>query len=292
MVKRQERLTEIYYPESDGKPVGETGFHIAALFHLWQALRFHYRNTPNVYVAGDLLFYYEEGNPAQFKVPDVFVVKGIPKHDRRIYQLWKEKRSPCAIFEITSRGTRSEDVGSKRTLYEMLGVQEYYLFDPLEEYLRPRLQGYVLVAGIYQPLKPSNDGSLLSRELGLVLRPEGTLLRAVDPATGEPLPTLDEAVDQIVDARAIARAEMRRAHFETLRAEAEAQRAAVEAQRAEAEAQRAAVAAQRAEAEAQRAAVEAQRAEAEAQRAEAAETRSAQLEAEIERLRRLVGELD
>ena len=90
MVKRQERLTEIYYPESDGKPVGETGFHIAALFHLWQALRFHYRNDPNVYVAGNMLFYYEEGNPAEFKAPDIFVVKGIAKHDRRVYKLWEE----------------------------------------------------------------------------------------------------------------------------------------------------------------------------------------------------------
>jgi hypothetical protein len=262
-VKRPQRLTEIYYPESDGKPVGETDFHIAALFHLWQALRFHYRNDPNVYVAGNMLFYYEEGNPAEYKVPDVFVVKGIPKHDRRVYQLWKEKRSPCVVFEITSRGTRLEDLGTKRALYEMLGVQEYYLFDPLDEYLKPRLQGFKLVAGIYQPVTPATDGSLLSRDLKLVLRPEGKLLRVVDPDTWEPLPTLDEAVGLMEDALETARVEMHRAQ----------------------------VAAQRAETEAQRAETEAQRAETEAQRAAVAEARSAQLEAEIERLRRLLDEL-
>jgi Uma2 family endonuclease len=255
-VKRPERLTETYYPESDGKPVGETDFHIAALFHLWQALRFHYRNDPDVYVAGNMLFYYEQGNPAEFKVPDIFVVKGIAKHDRRVYKLWEEKAAPCVVFEITSRSTRLDDLGTKRALYEMLGVREYYLFDPLDEYLRPRLQGYKLVAGMYQPVKPSLDGSLLSRELGLVLRADGKLLRLVDPTTGEPLPTLDEAVNQIEDALETARAEMRRAQLEAQRAE-----------------------------------VEAQRAEAEAQRANAAETRSAQLEAEIERLRRLLDEL-
>lgn len=262
-VKGPKSLTAIHYPESDGKPVGETDFHIAALFHLWQALRFHYRNDPNVYVAGNMLFYYEEGNPAEFKVPDIFVVKGIAKHDRRVYKLWEEKAAPCVVFEITSRSTRLDDLGTKRALYEMLGVREYYLFDPLDEYLRPRLQGHKLVAGMYQPLKPSLDGSLLSRELGLVLRAESKLLRLVDPATGASLPTLDEAVDQMEDALETARSEMRRAYL----------------------------AAQRAEAEAQRAEAQAKQAEEEAQRANAAEQRAAQLEAEIERLRRLLDEL-
>lgn len=254
--KRPESLTEIYYPESDGKPVGETDFHIAALFHLWQALRFHYRNDPNVYVAGNMLFYYEQGNPAEFKVPDIFVVKGIAKHDRRVYKLWEEKTAPCVVFEITSRSTRLDDLGTKRALYEMLGVREYYLFDPLDEYLRPRLQGYKLFGDMYQPVKPSLDGSLLSRELGLVLRADGKLLRLVDPGTGELLPTLDEAVDQVEDALQTARAEMRRAQLAAQRAEAQAQRA-----------------------------------DEEARRANAAEQRAAHLEAEIERLRRLLDEL-
>ncbi len=77
VVKRPERLSAIYYPESDGKPVGETDFHVAALFYLWQALRWHFRNAPDVYVAGNMLFYYEEGNVAAFRVPDVFVVQGV-----------------------------------------------------------------------------------------------------------------------------------------------------------------------------------------------------------------------
>lgn len=73
-----------------------------------------------------MLFYYEQGNIAEFKVPDVFVVKGIAKHDRRVYKLWEEQQAPCVVFEITSRGTRLEDLGTKRALYEMLGVRESY----------------------------------------------------------------------------------------------------------------------------------------------------------------------
>ena len=269
-LKRPQRLTDIHYPESDGKPVGETDFHVAALFHLWQALRWHFRNDPYVYVAGNMLFYYEEGNIAAFKVPDVFVVKGIVKQDRRVFKLWEERQAPCVVFEITSRGTRREDLVDKRTFYERLGIQEYYLFDPLNEYLHPQLQGFVLAGGSYRQVQASGDGSMASRELNLLLRPEDKLLRLVDLATGRRLPTMDEAARLMADALDIARSEMQRAVLEAQRAETEAQRAETEAQRAEAEAQRA---------------------EAEAQRAAVAEARSDQLEAEIQRLRRMLDEL-
>jgi Uma2 family endonuclease len=263
VVKRPENLTEIYYPESDGKPVGETEFHVMALLGLLQTLRNHFRHDDSVYVGGNMLFYYVEGKPSEFKVPDVFVVKGIAKHMRRTYKLWEEQVAPCVIFEITSRGTRREDFGAKRTLYQRLGVQEYYLFDPMAEYLRPPIQGFTLVAGRYHPVTPREDGSIWSQELGLELTPEGATLRLFDPFANKPLPTMDEAVSLMEDALEMAQSETQRAQ----------------------------IAAQRAEAEAQRAEAEAQRAEAEAQRAAAAEARSSQLEAEIERLRRLLGDL-
>lgn len=263
VVKRPERLAEIYYPESDGKPVGETEFHVIALLGLLQTLRSHYRLDDNVYVGGNMLFYYVEGKPSEFKVPDVFVVKGIAKHMRRTYKMWEEQTAPCVIFEITSRGTRREDFGAKRSLYQRLGVQEYYLFDPMAEYLRPPLQGFTLVAGRYQPLTPQEDGSIWSQELGLDLRPEGATLRLFDRLANKPLPTMDEAVSLMEEAIELAQSETQRAQ----------------------------IAAQQAEAEAQRAEAEAQRAEAEAQRAAAAEARSAEMEAEIQRLRRLLDDL-
>ncbi len=205
--------TVIHYPESDGQPMGETDFHINAILYLRQALRYFFRQVERVYVAADMLFYFEEGNPAAYKVPDVFVVKGIAKHDRRIYKLWEEKVAPCAVFEITSRSSRLEDLGAKRGLYEMLGVREYFVFDPLDEYLSPRLQGFRLVESYYQPMELSPQGTLFSQELGLILQSEGVLLRLVDPNTGEALPTLDEAVD-------LALAETERAQAEAERADA------------------------------------------------------------------------
>lgn len=237
---RKASKAEIYYPESDGKPMGETDWHITVILYLREALRYIFRADEQVYVAADMLFYYVEGRPRIFKVPDVFVVKGVPRHSRRVYKLWEEQVAPCVIFEISSRDTRDEDIGSKRVLYEQLGVKEYFLFDPLGEYLAPRLQGFRLSDRFYTPLPLAADGTLLSDELGLILRPENEMLRLVDPATGQSIPTINEALAQ-------AQVEARRAQTATQRAQTEAQRAQVEAQRAQAEAQRAQVEAQRAD---------------------------------------------
>jgi len=216
---------EIYYPESDGKPMGETDWHIAVILYLRQALRFFFRHNPDIYTAADMLFYYEEGEPTIFKVPDVFVVKGVSKHNRRTYKLWEERVTPQVIFEITSRGTRLEDVSEKKGLYEYLGVQEYFLFDPLDAYLKPRLQGYRLTRGQYAPMPLAKDGTLTSRELNIRLRPDGELLRVVDPATGETVPSLEEATEKTVEALELAQAEAQKAQAEAQRAQAEAQRA-------------------------------------------------------------------
>jgi len=214
----------IHYPESDGKPVGETDWHISVIFYLRAVLRFFFRHHADVYTAADMLFYYEEGEPTVFKVPDVFVVKGVAKHDRRIYKLWEEKAVPCVIFEITSRSTRWADFGEKKALYEFLGIQEYFLFDPLDEYLKPRLQGFRLVRGQYMPI-PLKNGAFTSQELGLILRPAGHMLRVIDPETGEALPSLEEAAEKAVEATEMARLETQRAQAETQRAQAETQRA-------------------------------------------------------------------
>ena len=121
----------IHYPERDGKPMGETDVHIDALIYLREALRDHFRDESQLYVAGNMFLYYEEGDPAACLAPDVFVVQGVSRHERRTYKLWEEGQPPAVVFEITSRGTRLEDLGTKRAVYAMLGVREYFLYDPL-----------------------------------------------------------------------------------------------------------------------------------------------------------------
>jgi Uma2 family endonuclease len=212
----------IHYPETDGKPMAETDVHIDVLICLREALRDHFRDVQQVYVAGNMLLYYEEGNPAACVAPDVFVVQGVAKGERWTYRLWEEGQPPTAVFEITSRGTRLEDLGTKRALYAMLGLREYFLYDPLGEYLQPPLQGYRLQEGEYQRIPAGGDGELTSQELGIELRVEEGRLRLVNPATGERLLTPAE-VQAVWRAEAAAR-RAAEAEAERLRAELARQR--------------------------------------------------------------------
>lgn len=205
----------VYYPESDGEPMAETDTHINLLIYLREALADYFRDDPNVYVAGNLFVYYEEGDPTKVVAPDSFVVKGVPKRNRRIYQVWKEGQAPDVVFEITSRSTRREDLQSKKKLYESLGVEEYFIFDPLEEYLDPQLMGFRLEGWGYRSVE---QDPLVSRVLGLELQVEGELLRLVDPETGEKLLTPLE----VQEARRQAEAEVERLRAEVARLRGEA----------------------------------------------------------------------
>ncbi len=64
---------EIDYPESDGRPLGETDLHRNWIVRIIDILQQRYRGQ-HVYVTGDLLLYYKEGDPTKYVVPDVFVV--------------------------------------------------------------------------------------------------------------------------------------------------------------------------------------------------------------------------
>lgn len=220
------------YPSSDGKPMAETEVHILALIHLLNALRYFFRKQPDVYVIGNMLLYYREGDKSKRKAPDVMVIKGVDTTiRRRSYKLWEEKVPPSVVIELTSAETKKADIVTKPALYAGLGIKEYFLFDPLFEYLDEQLLGYRMVDGEYRLIKPDSDGDLHSKELGVIFSIQGSLLRVVDPQTGEFVPALEEAVD-------LADRETQRAEQERLRAEQEMQRAEQEAQRAtEAEAE-------------------------------------------------------
>jgi hypothetical protein len=89
---------------------------------------------------------------------------------------------------------RLDDLGTKRALYAMLGVREYYIYDPYGEYLEPRLWAYHLETGT----SPAEYGRVLdevvhSEVLGLDLLPEGELLRLRDSRSGQKLLTPFEA---------------------------------------------------------------------------------------------------
>jgi Uma2 family endonuclease len=190
-----------YYPESDGKPMTETDAHRKQMINLLVVLEAHFRTDPQVYVGGNLMIYYVEGDPKASIAPDVFVVRGVPKRNRRVYKMWEEGRAPDVVIELTSRSTRDEDLGSKRWIYAEMGVREYFLFDPLGDYLQPPLRGYSLTGDEYTRI--AGDGArILSETLGLELRIVDGWLRLANPTTGELLLTPEELAAEVERLRA------------------------------------------------------------------------------------------
>jgi len=117
-------VRQVNYPESDGKPMGETDDHRQEMVRHIEVLGDFYQGQ-NVYVSGNLLVYYVPGNPRKYVVPDAFVAKGISPRARRVYKIWLEGKAPDVVIETTSRKTRRKDTVQKPELYAHLGVKEY-----------------------------------------------------------------------------------------------------------------------------------------------------------------------
>lgn len=202
------------YPTSDGKPMAETDIHRDLMVALIETLKWWYTDEPDIYVSGNLLVFYEKGDKRIHVSPDVFVVRGVPKGQRPNYLLWEE-RPLDVMIELTSKTTMIEDIEEKYNLYVgKLGVKEYFLFDPEQEYLKPSFQGYRRAKDGFRSIKPV-AGRLPSKVLGLHLERDGKYLRLWNPSDGSRLPTPGERAE----------AETVRAAAETERAEAEAERA-------------------------------------------------------------------
>ncbi len=218
----------IEYPSSDGQPMAENDAQRDAIMYGISALARHFKDRRDVYVSGDLLLYYEEGNPRVSIAPDVFVVFGVEKRRRLNYKLWEEGRAPAFVLEVASPSTWRDDVGRKRSVYARLGVREYWQYDPLGEHLPARLQGERLTRSGYvrQPAATAPDGTLTLRSetLGLELRAApGREMRFRNPATGNELRSHDEeAEERLTEAAARAAAETRAATAEARVAELEA----------------------------------------------------------------------
>jgi len=191
-------IAAIEYPCSDGKPMAENDAQRDAIMYAIQALRAHFAHRPDVYVSGDLLIYYEEGNPRASVAPDTFVVLGAEKRQRQTYKLWEEPKAPDFALEVASANTWRDDEGRKHALYERLGVREYWQYDPTGGHLGVRLKGHRLVGGVYepQPVAESMDGTFIlgSETLGLELRVRGEEMYFLDPVTGRRLLGHQEAV--------------------------------------------------------------------------------------------------
>ncbi len=121
----------ITYPESDGQPMADNTKQFRYIVTIQGGLAALFAEEPNVFVAGDLLWYPVEGNNRLRVAPDVMVVFGRPKGDRGAYLQWQEGGiAPQVVFEILSPGNTIVEMLRKLQLYDLYGVEEYYLYDP------------------------------------------------------------------------------------------------------------------------------------------------------------------
>ena len=219
------REQEIQYPTSDGQPMAESPQHVQVSIDLIVGLQSRYAAASDAWVGGNFFLFYEKGNPKARLSPDVMLAKGVAQWNRPNYLLWEEK-PPSLVAEVTSRKTRHKDLGLKKSIYERIGAEEYILFDPFGEYLRPQLQGFRLLRERYQSIPMAEDGALLSRTTGLRMKPEGQRLRLIDAVTGEPVLWPEEVEAARRDAEGRARgAEAKARDAEARAGEAEARAA-------------------------------------------------------------------
>lgn len=131
---------EIYYPSSDNEPMGENDVICWLMTASLDMLKRHFQDQPQVYVSSNSFVYYVKGDVEQRVAPDLYVVKGVEAKQRPNYKVWEEGVVPQVVFEFTTESSRYKDLGTKKGLYEALGVKEYYLFDPASEYLTPHFR--------------------------------------------------------------------------------------------------------------------------------------------------------
>ena len=152
----------IDYPDSDGLPMAENESQFWPILYVAPALDRYYQDRDDVYVVGNLLVYYQQGDGSKSVSPDLMVVFGASKHVRSSYRVWEEPKAPDFVLEIASESTYRTDRGEKRDTYADMGVVEYWQYDPVGSYLDPPLLGFRLVEGRYVPIPAvSQEGGLL-----------------------------------------------------------------------------------------------------------------------------------
>ena len=94
-------------------------------------MRVRFIDHADVYVAGDMLVYYQMNDNTVSVAPDIFAVFGATgNHPRDSWLVWREGKAPDFVMEMASPSTWERDVGEKRDIYAAMGVTEYWRFDP------------------------------------------------------------------------------------------------------------------------------------------------------------------
>ena len=130
-VRGRTKPKEVVYPERDGKRMSDNTKQFNWIVKIKEGLEVLFADRPDVFVAGDLLWYPVEGNNKIRTAPDAMVAFGRPKGDRGSYRQWEEGNiAPQVVFEILSPGNTPKEMNKKFLWYECYGAEEYYVYDP------------------------------------------------------------------------------------------------------------------------------------------------------------------
>ena len=220
MVKLQQpSQPAVIYPDSDGKPMADNTKQFRWIVVIQQNLEWLFADNPNVFVAGDLLWYPTEGDNKKRTAPDVMVVLGRPKGDRGSYRQWEEENiAPQIVFEILSPGNRRAEMNRKLLFYDRFGVEEYYLYDPEKN----KLSGWLRREGFLDVIETMADW--VSPQLQIKFDISGDELQIFRP-DGQKFLSYVEISQKAEEESQRAENERRKAENERQRAENERQRA-------------------------------------------------------------------
>jgi Uma2 family endonuclease len=165
---------------SDEPPL-ESDLHRDQIELLLACLKWWWRERTDFYATGNLTIYFspEHITTRDFRGPDFFVVLGTENRPRKSWILWAEQgKYPNVIVELLSDSTAQIDKDFKKKLYQdTFRTPEYFWFHPdtLE------FQGFILMAGEYQPIESTSPGWLWSCQLELFLGIYESKLRFFSP---------------------------------------------------------------------------------------------------------------
>lgn len=219
--------TKIIYPESDGQPMADNTEQFRWIVTIQGGIDALFKDDPNVFVAGDLLWYPVEGNNKIRVAPDTMVAFGRPKGKRGSYLQWQEDNiAPQVVFEVLSPGNTLTEMAKKQEFYLRYGVEEYYIYDPD----KIDLCGWIRQGENFEAIETINGW--VSPRLGVrfVMGDEGLELYRPD---GRKFSTYIELDTERQLAEELAETERQRAETERQMAETERQRAEIERQRAD-----------------------------------------------------------
>ena len=187
------QATGVVYPDTDGQPMAENTVQYRWIVTIVSGLDHLFADDPNVFVAGDLLWYPVEGNSGISVAPDALVALGRPKGDRSSYLQWEEGGiAPQVVFEILSPSNQS---GDKLAFYDRYGVEEFYEYDP------DRLKFRAWQRDLDGRLEPVDEraGGWRSPKLGLrfVLGDEGLEVIRPDGERFKTVPEIMEKLDEV-----------------------------------------------------------------------------------------------